>query len=90
MTVICFVPVTNIMIGIHREKQRKSDQYKDAELKKYWWQGVHKNLYWTQIYGIAKNPVVIATVLGLVLNIVFGGNLPTPLHQPIKVRKSLN
>ena len=81
MTVIFFVPISNIMLTVHRKMKKK-----DPDARKYSWKLIEKKDVIDQLRGIVKNPVVIATVCGLVLNVALRGNIPEVLHQPIKVR----
>lgn len=85
VTGMFFVPVSNVMVGLHREKRKRSKQHGDPVSETSWWQYISEKQCLDQLYGIMKNPVVIATVFGLVLNFLFGGNMPDVLHQPIKV-----
>ena len=81
MTVIFFVPISNIMLTVHRKMKKK-----DPDARKYSWKLIEKKDITDQLRGIAKNPLIIATVCGLVLNVALKRNIPEVLHQPIKVR----
>ncbi|GFT38860.1 integral membrane protein GPR155 [Trichonephila clavipes] len=90
MTMVFFIPVGTSMLEIYksRQSQQQIDQRPTTETSRCF--------KWTNIMSIKEvsciiqslfksSPVIIATVLGVVLNFAFGSKMPPVIHQSFKV-----
>lgn len=96
LTIVFFGPVTHIMMeeakdkdkekplnkGIQRSSSKTSFRSKVSRTIRLIF---HHRMTGEIILNLMKNPVIIATFFGIILNVSFKAHVPSVLHQPINV-----
>ncbi|GFU36996.1 integral membrane protein GPR155 [Nephila pilipes] len=90
MTMVFFIPVGTCMLEIHksRQSQQQIDQRPPTETRRCitWADIMSKKEVNSIVQSLLKSsPVIIASVLGVILNFAFGSKMPAVLHQSFKV-----
>ncbi|XP_035207234.1 integral membrane protein GPR155-like, partial [Stegodyphus dumicola] len=84
MTTIFIIPIGNYMTEYYKYKRKQVSQQetKDSE---QWIKRLPRKKMIKLIKDVIKSPIVIATLTGILLNLIFKGKVPPVLHQPIHV-----
>ncbi|GFY74092.1 integral membrane protein GPR155 [Trichonephila inaurata madagascariensis] len=90
MTMVFFIPVGTCMLEIYksRQSQQQIDQRPPTETTRcFKWTNIMSKKEISSITQslLKSSPVIIATVLGVVLNFAFGSKMPQFIHQSFKV-----